>query len=208
MTDEAQIGEAARTYLAAKEAEEAAIWNEIRETPQWQQLVRLRAAINMVCQLEGLPPRYPDTNATGSADADRPTLATTSVSVRYGAGAFVGASKQEAFSRVLNDRYRAAGGKPAPATVDEIHAALKDGNFAFGVSSEENAKHGIRTSMGKRPEFIRLPRDDGNDLYGMRAWYPGAKSKRPRRASGDATDGDEDESESPVAGEESPDATE
>ena len=74
---------------------------------------------------------------------------------------------------------RKAAGKGA-ATVNEIHAALKEGGFNFNTKDDDNAKRNLRISLTKNATtFHRLPQGE----WGMLEWYPNAKQPK------DDTDG-------------------
>jgi hypothetical protein len=76
-----------------------------------------------------------------------------------------------------------------PATINEIHAALLEGNYAFDTKNEENAKRGLRISMSKNTSlFHKLP----NGKFGLLEWYPNAKQPKANKAAADGGD-DEDE---------------
>jgi hypothetical protein len=80
-----------------------------------------------------------------------------------------------------------------PATINEIHAALVEGGFAFETKNEDNAKRGLRISITKNTSlFHKLP----NAKFGLLEWYPNVKqAKGGKAATDDISDlvGDSDE---------------
>jgi hypothetical protein len=85
-----------------------------------------------------------------------------------------------------------------PATINEVHAALVEGNYAFDTKNEDNAKRGLRISMTKNTSiFHKLP----NGKFGLLEWYPNVKQPKSGKAAadGDNTDEDDDDAASPEA---------
>jgi hypothetical protein len=72
---------------------------------------------------------------------------------------------------------REAAGMTRAASIDEIHAALREGGFNFPFADVEKQKHGLATSLGKNTvTFRKLP----SGLFGLAEWYGGA-GKKPKR---------------------------
>jgi hypothetical protein len=134
--------------------------------------------VNKADKLNDRDPRFADLGTGGGASAASPAAG----SKRWQPGSFLGKPFAAAVRLVLERREETAGGEPAPASVDEIHAALAEGSYDFGSSNAESQKQSIRISLGKNSvTFVRLP---NTDLFGLLEWYPGLK-KTSRRRSGD-----------------------
>jgi hypothetical protein len=63
------------------------------------------------------------------------------------------------------------GQRMGAATLDEIHAALVAGGFAFSSNNSVAAMGGLKVALGKDRGIRRLP----NGSFGLWAWYPNAK---------------------------------
>lgn len=89
----------------------------------------------------------------------------------------------------MQARFIAAGNKPTPATVDEIHEALTQGTFKFETSTADGQKNSIRISLGKNStNFVKLP---NSDLFGLVEWYGGRPGATRRRTDSSAASGGE-----------------
>ncbi|MCA9281714.1 MAG: hypothetical protein KDA30_06715 [Phycisphaerales bacterium] len=88
---------------------------------------------------------------------------------------------------------RKAAGNGA-ASVRQIYEALSAGGYQFEASNADYAMRGMRTSLRKNTVFHRLP----NGTYGLKEWYPNAKSSRgsATETERDAPDDDIDSGES------------
>lgn len=121
-----------------------------------QEAKRLRATINDLCRMAGLPERYPG--------------ATTEHESTGGPGIKSDQFYGRALATVVREylELRKAAGQGA-ATVSEIYDALKAGDYKFDAKTVENAKRGLRISLSKNTTtFHRLP----SGRYGLREWYP------------------------------------
>ena len=77
-----------------------------------------------------------------------------------------------------------------PATVNEIYLAMTSGGYVFDAKDDENAKRGLRISLGKSTHtFHKLP----NGKFGLLEWYPAikpAKANGAKSSNGDSTTDD------------------
>lgn len=159
----------------------------------------LRASINELCEQAGLPPRYPDgggggpalegrTGANAGVTAAASLSATGALSARasllaIASDKFHGKRQATAIKEFLEMR-RAAG--VGPAKPREIYDALKQGGYQFTAKEDGTALVGLRTTLRKNSAaFYKLP--DG--AYGLRSWYPHAKTPKAQTAGADAADG-------------------
>jgi hypothetical protein len=170
--------------------------------------VRLKNWVNDADRLAGNEPRFPDVDLTQPLSPINviPALMRSSTKP-WAAGDFLGKPFATAAKTILQVRYDAVG-KPAPATVDEIHDALLQGAYDFGPGNADQQKRGISIALGKNTAvFVRLP---NSDLFGLLEWYPGLKRTTRVRArldqptSGDqpastGSAGDEEAAEPPAA---------
>ncbi len=87
---------------------------------------------------------------------------------------------------------RKAQGGDGPAKPREIFDALKAGGFEFEAKDDNIAMIGLRNMLRKRYEtFQKL----SSGTYGLCAWYPDAKKKKPIVADSDDDDADENNDE-------------
>lgn len=139
-------------------------------------VVKTKRLINQLCDMAGMPPMYQDTEIHESG----------AVSLSIQGDQFYGQPLSTCIRQILEMRKSL---KQGPATVNEIYAALTQGNYQFETKSEDNAKRGLRISLTKNTAiFHKLP----NGKFGLLEWYPNAKNTRPQRA--DAAETDEAES--------------
>jgi hypothetical protein len=142
--------------------------------------VRLRQWVNDADVLSGRPPRFEDVLALSSL-ATGGSASASPKRWQPAPGDFLGKPLSTAVKIILSARYDAAGGKPSPATVDEIHEAMTQGSYAFETTPIESQKTGIRISIGKNTTaFVKLP---NSDSFGLVEWYPGLRRSargRPR----------------------------
>ena len=136
-------------------------------------VVEKKKLINMLCSHAGMPPMY--------ANADLESSSGLALSIR--SDQFYGQSMITAMRQVLEMRKALDQG---PATVNELHAALVEGNYVFDTKDEANAKRGIRISVTKNSAiFHKLP----NGKVGLLEWYPNVKVPKGKKpASGGAGD--------------------
>jgi len=167
-----------------------------RYTEAADALWRARSAINGVLIGEGLGPRFNETSAgvvqkpgvtaaTGGAPASHQSGAAAGGWKVYGLGTFVKSPMQTAIRTILSDRFSAAGGATdrALASIDEIYDAMKAGSFPFPSKDADKAKDGLRVSIGRRKEFIRVVGPAG-PVYGRAEWYATTKQARAGVADG------------------------
>lgn len=138
-------------------------------------LARLKIFVNEADDLNGRAPRFGDVeDATiGPTFASAASRAPT----RWNPGEFLNKSFSGAVRSILLRRAEIAAG-PSPASVDDIHEALTQGNFNFTNSGADAQKNGIRISLGKNSAaFVRLP---NSDLFGLVEWYGGRPLRKVR----------------------------
>lgn len=127
----------------------------------------LRLAINTLCEEAGVAPLYPIHESYAGAG-----LGTSSVT-SIGADTFYGKKQQTAIREYLAMRKKQGLG---PATPREIYDALVAGGLQFEAKTADIALVGIRALLRKRYTiFAKLP----NGTYGLAAWYPDMKPKKP-----------------------------
>lgn len=130
----------------------------------------LRAAVNVLCEMDGLSPRYPDGGGGGSGP---------SVSAQIRDDTFYGKKQQTAVREYLDMRHVQNLG---PAKPREIFEALKSGGYQFQAKDDDTALVGLRAMLRKRTNvFHKLP----TGSYGLISWYSDIK---PMRANGSEDD--------------------
>ncbi|MBT4769346.1 MAG: hypothetical protein HOO00_02300 [Rhodospirillaceae bacterium] len=138
----------------------------------------MRAAVNVLCALDSLPPRYSEDDVGGKK----------AVSTQIRDDTFYGKKQQTAAREYLEMRHTQDLG---PAKPREIYDALKDGGYPFDAKSDEIALVGLRAMLRKRTTvFHKLP----TGSYGLTSWYPDAKTTKNTGANdGDDSDDLDDE---------------
>jgi hypothetical protein len=135
--------------------------DELRK--QEEAVVNTKKFINQLCVFGGMPPEY--------QDADLQSSIAQAVVVRR--NAFFG----RPLATCVRDFLEMRRDKPVKeASLDEIVDALKEGGFDLDRISKDkdDARRGVAITLGKNPQFIRLPNDD----WGLLAWYPNVKRSR------------------------------
>jgi hypothetical protein len=128
-------------------------------------VVEKKKLINMLCAHAGLPAMY--------ADGELQSSSGPSLSIK--SDQFYGQPMITAMRQVLEMRKALDQG---PATINELHAALTEGNYLFETKDEANAKRGIRISVTKNSGiFHKLP----NGKIGLLEWYPGVKAPKAKK---------------------------
>lgn len=141
--------------------------NELKK--QEAAVVEKKKLINMLCAHAGMPPMY----------ADGELQASSGPSLSIKSDQFYGQSMITAMRQILEMRKALDQG---PATINEIHAALVEGNFIFETKDEANAKRGIRISVTKNSGiFHKLP----NGKVGLLEWYPNVKAPKAKKVAPD-----------------------
>jgi hypothetical protein len=133
---------------------------------------------NQLAQMAGLSPVYGDAE-----------LQTNSLGLTIRSDQFYGQPFATSVRDILMMRKALNQGA---ASINEIHAALVEGGFAFETKNEDNAKRGMRISIAKNNVlFHKLP----SGKIGLREWYPNAKPIKASRSpedDGDANDGNDE----------------
>lgn len=138
-------------------------------------VIDMKTLINGLCAMAGKPPLYADSALVPS---------NTPMAIRR--DQFYGRGIYEALKEILEIRKSESKG---PATVNELHAALRSGGYNFEAKDEENEKRGVRISLAKNSGvFHRLP--EGN-TWGLLKWYPGIKP--PKSADNDQAAAEKDD---------------
>jgi hypothetical protein len=117
---------------------------------------KIKSAINCLCDVIGLPPKYQDVEEESK---------TTNV---RRADEYYGRPLATVVTEVLDKRNAQGLGA---ATLDEIYDHLVAGGFDFTGKNDGIKKRGLSISMSKNRKFHRLP----NDTWGLVSWYPSAK---------------------------------
>lgn len=126
--------------------------------------------INQGCAFSGREPMFPDLSEPGKSPQGR--------GLRIGPDDFFNKPFATAVRDIL--AMREAAGMTRAASIDEIHAALREGGFNFPFTDVEKQKHGLATSLGKNTvTFRKLP----SGLFGLAEWYGGAKAPKKARMS-------------------------
>ncbi len=139
----------------------------------------LRETINLLCMQAGLPPRFPsggggdDDGGRIATDVSGESVATPARATRITADSFFGKRQATAIRELLEMR-RAVG--EGPARPREIYDALRSGGYTFKAQNDETALVSLRALLRKNQVFLKVPGTSG--AYGLRAWYPHAKSTK------------------------------
>lgn len=152
---------------------------------QEQAVITTKRLINQLCSFAGNPPMY--------QEAELQTSTANAVAVRR--NAFFGKPLATAVREFLEMR------KDRPvkeASLNEIVDALKEGGFDLAkISKDEDImRRGVAITLGKNPQFFRLPNQD----WGLLSWYPGEKrAKAEKKADGDKNNGAGTDKKAPQA---------
>lgn len=145
-----------------------------------------KAMANQLAELGGLPVPY------ATIESPEASAATSAVVAR---DAFVGQPLHTAMRLYLEKR-KLAMPNSAPATVNELYAALLDGGYKFDAKNEDNAKRTIRIVLTKNSNTFHKV---GN-AYGLVVWYGPKVLKKSRKGSIlDATENDAEADEEAAA---------
>jgi len=134
--------------------------------------------INQLCEFGKLPAMFPDVTENQS-------------SARGGIrrNEFYGQPLATCVGQYLE--WRNNTGQVKEASLDDIMAALKEGNFDLTTISKDadGQKRGVAITLGKNTaKFHRLPNGD----FGLTAWYPNVKSKKEKAAASNSTNSSEE----------------
>jgi len=146
-----------------------------------REVAETKKFINSVRALGGAEPMFAITDEPGSTA----TLTTIKADTFYG----------QPFATAVTTYLRMRKSKDlGPATVAEIHEALRNGGYQFDAKNDDYAKRGIRHSLSKNTQtFHRLP----NGSFGLLEWYPEVKKKPAKpmvlTMGDDEDDADEDD---------------
>ena len=124
--------------------------------------------INQGCIFQGRAPMFSDIEAPGES-AGPSTL-------KIGPDDFFNKPMATAVRDVLTKREQA--GMTRAASIDEIHALLVQGGFAFPSNDIDKQKMGLAVSLGKNTvTFRKLP----SGLFGLAEWYGANKGPTKTR---------------------------
>lgn len=155
---------------------------------QEQAVADTKKFINQLLAFAGRAPLFETT--------DTPTEA---ASLALRGDEFVGQTQHTAARMSLERR-------KAPATLDELHRDLVAGGYEFTAKDDTTAKKGLYNQLVQNSgTFYRIK----NGKWGLAAWYPGARKKKPKDgnakgeddADGDADDEVESDASDAAAGE-------
>ncbi len=141
----------------------------------------LKIAVNQLCQIKGEPARY-KVDGMGATGQPKRTLT-------WKADQFYGRPLAQCVTEYFETRE--AAGFDRAATVDEIYEATVKGGYKFEGSSgnEDNTKRAIKISLTKNTaQFAKI----ADNLFGLKKWYPNAKSPRRSNGGDDTDTGDAD----------------
>jgi hypothetical protein len=142
-------------------------------------VTKTKIGINVLCDLAGDPPMYPDVNASPI-----PTSTISGVGIVTKADQYFNRPLATCVREVLEQRKKMNLG---PATLAEIHAVLKAGSYAFESRDDENAIRGLGVSVSKNTSlFVRLP----NGLVGLAEWYGVSAKRKAKGKENDEVDAD------------------
>lgn len=124
------------------------------------ELAEKKRMANHLCEMAECPPAYPVIDSVENL-AVLPSRGDE----------FYGMKLSPAIRQVLEGRQATNLG---PATVNEIHSAIKAGGYRFEAASETNEKTSVRVCLTKNSAiFHKLP----TGKFGLLKWYPGVKAK-------------------------------
>jgi len=150
----------------------------------------LKITVNQLCLLVGEPARYAIDGTGASGQPKRNIL-------NWRADQFFGRPLAQCVTEYLEARETA--GLERAASVDDIFEALSKGGYKFEGTSgnDENTKRAIKTSLTKNTaQFAKI-----GELFGLKKWYPNAKTTRKSNGKDDAAETDEkSESDAVVEG--------
>jgi hypothetical protein len=120
---------------------------------------KIKSAINCLCDVMGLPPKYQN------LEEERKSIQGQRADEYYGR------PLATVVTEVLEKRDAQ---KLGAATLDEIYEQLVAGGFRFIGKNDGIKKRGLAISMSKNQKFHKLP----NDTWGLTKWYPDIKGKK------------------------------
>ena len=156
-----------------------------------------KASVNVLCENDGLPPKYPDSGGPRGDGGGIPRDSKADPASHHHHGirpdTFYGKPQQTAVRELLAIRKTLGDGPARPA---EILGGLKAGGYQVEAKTDDIALVGIRAMLRKRISvFHKSPNGD----WGLREWYPNAKAHKELPDKGGAqsppaaTDGEENE---------------
>lgn len=136
-------------------------------------VVKTKTGINVLCELAGEQPLYPDVSLAAMAASKSTASATlTTMAAPVRPDQFYGKPLATVVREVLETRKKYNLG---PAAIQDIYTVMKSGGFAFESKDEDNAMRGMAVSISKNTAlFARLP----NGLIGLTEWYGPARRRK------------------------------
>jgi hypothetical protein len=122
--------------------------------------LRVKITINELCQMAGLPPRYPASSLEKSS--------VSGITIR--SDQFHARPLATIVREYLEMRKNAGLG---PALLEDVFEALAQGGYESQAKEERIAKIALYNALTKNPIFYRLP----NKHWGLLEWYPKAKQR-------------------------------
>jgi len=114
---------------------------------------KLKQGINLICELEGMPPMYEDIKSKPVAHS------------QLRGDEYHNMPQATAITEILERRKSV---NLAPVTIDEIYDDLISGGFQFTKGKNEAIqKRGLAIAMSKNRKFYKLP----NEKWGIKSWY-------------------------------------
>ena len=128
--------------------------------------LRIKTAINCLCEVIGQPHRYEEaTPKTKQGLSTRPDE-------------YYGRPLATVVTEVLEKR---KANELGATTLDVLFDDLSAGGYKFTGKNEGIQKRGLAISMSKNPKFHRLP----NDTWGLTEWYPSVKEGKESKGEKD-----------------------
>jgi hypothetical protein len=135
------------------EAEKMIARLQAKLKPIEAEAAKLKEGINLICELEGMPPMYVEVKS-------KPVAQTQLRGDEYH-----NMPQATAITEILERRKSI---NLAPVTIDEIYDDLISGGFQFTKGKNEAIqKRGLAISMSKNRKFYKLP----NEKWGIKSWY-------------------------------------
>ncbi|HML72897.1 MAG TPA: hypothetical protein PKB02_00245 [Anaerohalosphaeraceae bacterium] len=138
------------------------------------ELERLQNAVNSLCQIINVPPKY----QISSQDLE-------SQSLTLKGDEYFRKPTATVITCILQDRKTKNMG---PATLDEIHQKMLEGGYVFDVKEPKIA---VGTALGKNPKFTKI----GENKWGLTEWYPKGKEIKDSQKNGNDNEKEIDSSD-------------
>ena len=148
------------------EAEKMIVRLQAKLKPIETEAAKLKEGINLICELEGMPPMYADIKSKPVAHS------------QLRGDEYHNMAQATAITEILERRKSV---NLAPVTIDEIYDDLISGGFQFTKGKNEAIqKRGLAIAMSKNRKFYKLP----NEKWGIKSWYNIKDEKRVDNGNG------------------------